>query len=45
MIPIEQVIEEVHFLEDGGTLAVKVWMGQKQAQAATTQNSKLRIVA
>ena len=30
---------------DGGTLAVKVWMGQKQAQAATTQNSKLRIVA
>ena len=30
---------------EGGTLAVKVWMGQKQEHLPTAQNPKLRIVA
>lgn len=30
---------------DGGALAVKIWVGQKQGQAAVAQNNSLRIVA
>ena len=30
---------------DGGELAVKVWMGQKQGELPATQNMNLRIVA